>query len=119
MLDFGRTSKGRRGLVVDLLPQLQLGVDLLAGRYALLEQEALDSVLPLCQRKGMGKGLIIGGPFNSGILATGPKPGAYLNDEAASSEILQRVGAIEAVCEKHSWPCAMRLCSSRWCTPRW
>ena len=49
---------------------------LLAGRYTLLEQEALDSFLPLCQKRGIG--IVLGGPYNSGILATGPKPGAYL-----------------------------------------
>jgi len=75
---------------------------LLAGRYTLLEQEALDSFLPLCEKKGMG--VIIGGPFNSGILATGPKPGAYFNYEPAPAEILHRVGAIEAVCQAHGVP---------------
>ena len=72
---------------------------LLAGRYTLLEQESLASFLPLCERKGMG--VIIGGPFNSGILATGAKPGAWFNYEPASPEILQRVAAIEAVCSAH------------------
>ncbi len=72
---------------------------LLAGRYTLLEQEALDSFLPLCEQKNMG--VIIGGPFNSGILATGPKPGAYFNYEPASPQILERVGAIERVCQSH------------------
>lgn len=72
---------------------------LLAGRYTLLEQESLASFLPLCERKGMG--VIIGGPFNSGILATGPKPGAWFNYAPASPEILQRVAAIEAVCSAH------------------
>lgn len=72
---------------------------LLAGRYTLLEQESLDSFLPLCEQKGMG--VIIGGPFNSGILATGPKPGAYFNYAPASDEILRRVAAIEAVCRSH------------------
>jgi D-threo-aldose 1-dehydrogenase len=75
---------------------------LLAGRYTLLEQESLDSFLPLCQQKGMG--VIIGGPFNSGILATGPKPGAYFNYEPASPEILKRVGDIEKVCRSHGVP---------------
>ncbi len=75
---------------------------LLAGRYTLLEQEALDSFLPLCEQKGMG--VIIGGPFNSGILATGPKPGAYFNYEPASPAILERVGAIERVCGAHGVP---------------
>ena len=49
---------------------------LLAGRYTLLEQAALDSFLPLCEDRGIG--IVLGGPYNSGILATGPKPGAYL-----------------------------------------
>ena len=48
---------------------------LLAGRYTLLEQAALDSFLPLCQARGIG--IIIGGPYNSGILATGARPGAW------------------------------------------
>jgi D-threo-aldose 1-dehydrogenase len=72
---------------------------LLAGRYTLLEQEALDSFLPLCQRKGMG--VIIGGPFNSGILATGAQPGAWYNYSPAPPDVLQRVAAIEAVCAAH------------------
>jgi D-threo-aldose 1-dehydrogenase len=72
---------------------------LLAGRYTLLEQEALDSFLPLCLKKGMG--VIIGGPFNSGILATGPKPGAFFNYDLAPADILKRVAAIEAVCTSH------------------
>ena len=49
---------------------------LLAGRYTLLEQEALESFLPLCEKRGIG--IVLGGPYNSGILATGPKPGAYV-----------------------------------------
>ena len=42
---------------------------LLAGRYTLLEQDALDSLLPLCEARGIG--IVLGGPYNSGILATG------------------------------------------------
>ena len=72
---------------------------LLAGRYTLLEQESLESFLPLCQRKNMG--VIIGGPFNSGILATGPKPGAYYNYDPAPAHILQKAAAIENVCKAH------------------
>jgi len=48
---------------------------LLAGRYSLLEQEALESFLPLCEERGIG--MVVGGPYNSGILASGPKPGAF------------------------------------------
>jgi len=69
---------------------------LLAGRYTLLEQDSLDSLLPLCQRQGSG--IILGGPYNSGILATGAIPGAKYNYAPASSEILQRVRKIEQLC---------------------
>ncbi len=72
---------------------------LLAGRYTLLEQEALESFLPLCEKRGIG--IVLGGPYNSGILATGPKPGAYYNYDAAPQDILDRVSRIEAVCMRH------------------
>lgn len=72
---------------------------LLAGRYTLLEQEPLDSFLPLCEARGIG--IVIGGPYNSGILATGPREGAFYNYDPAPREILERVGRIEAVCKAH------------------
>lgn len=72
---------------------------LLAGRYTLLEQEALNSFLPLCEDRGIG--VVIGGAYNSGILATGPKPGAFYNYEPAPPEILERVRRIEGICAEH------------------
>ncbi len=72
---------------------------LLAGRYTLLEQEALDSFLPLCVERGIG--IILGGPYNSGILATGPVEGAMYNYNPAPPEILDRARRLEAVCESH------------------
>lgn len=72
---------------------------LLAGRYTLLEQDALDTFLPLCEERGIG--IVIGGPYNSGILATGAKPGAFYNYETAPSDIIDRVNKIEAVCDAH------------------
>lgn len=72
---------------------------LLAGRYTLLEQEALTSFMPLAAERGIG--VVIGGAYNSGILATGPKPGAWYNYEPAPQEILDHVGRIEAVCRAH------------------
>jgi D-threo-aldose 1-dehydrogenase len=74
-------------------------VFLLAGRYTLLEQEALTSFLPYCIEKHIG--IVIGGPYNSGILATGPKAGAFYNYAPAPRDILERVRAIEAVCKTH------------------
>ncbi|MFK7764250.1 MAG: aldo/keto reductase [Roseobacter sp.] len=75
---------------------------LLAGRYTLLEQEALDSFLPLCIERDVG--IILGGPYNSGILATGPVPGAKYNYADAPPDIMARVKKIEAVCTSHETP---------------
>ncbi|MEJ1996995.1 MAG: aldo/keto reductase [Maritimibacter sp.] len=75
---------------------------LLAGRYTLLEQDALDSFLPLCEQRDVG--IILGGPYNSGILATGAIEGARYNYEAAPEHILERVRQIEAVCAAHDTP---------------
>ena len=72
---------------------------LLAGRYTLLEQEALESFLPLCLERGIG--IVIGGPYNSGILATGPVDGAYYNYEPASKEVREHVGRLQGVCSDH------------------
>ena len=73
---------------------------LLAGRYTLLEQHALDSFLPLCEARGIG--VVIGGPYNSGILATGPMEGAYYNYDPAPPEILNRTKKIQSKCMAHS-----------------
>ncbi len=72
---------------------------LLAGRYTLLEQEALESFLPLCEAQGTG--VVIVGPYNSGILSTGPKQGAHYNYEPAPQDVLARVGEIEKICTRH------------------
>lgn len=72
---------------------------LLAGRYTLLEQEAQATFLPLAVERGIG--IVIGGAYNSGILATGPRPGAYYNYDPAPPAILERVARIEAVCTRH------------------
>ncbi|MFV0295321.1 MAG: aldo/keto reductase [Hyphomicrobiaceae bacterium] len=77
---------------------------LMAGRYSLLEQPALAEVLPLAAQKNVG--VILGGVFNSGILATGPRPGARYNYMPAPPDILARVTAIERVCQAHGIPLA-------------
>ncbi|MCD2173575.1 aldo/keto reductase [Rhizobium sp. C4] len=75
---------------------------LLAGRYTLLEQEALETFLPLCERRDVG--IILGGPYNSGILATGAVEGARYNYVPAPAPILERVRKIESVCQAHGTP---------------
>lgn len=71
---------------------------LLAGRYTLLDQIALKELLPLCQQKNIS--IIIGGAYNSGILATGAVEGAHYNYEPAPPEIMEKTRKIEAVCTR-------------------
>jgi D-threo-aldose 1-dehydrogenase len=75
---------------------------LLAMRYTLLEQDVLESEFPRCEERGVG--IIVGGGYNSGILATGAAPGAMYNYAPAGPEILERVKKIEAVCARHKVP---------------
>ena len=53
----------------------------------------------MCQARGIG--IVIGGPYNSGVLATGARPGAFYNYDPAPDWLLQRVARIEAVCKAH------------------
>ena len=77
---------------------------LLAGRYTLLEQEPLATLLPLCEQRNTK--IIVGGPYNSGILATGAVGGATFNTRQAPPAVLDRVRRIEAVCSRHGVPVA-------------
>jgi D-threo-aldose 1-dehydrogenase len=73
---------------------------LLAGRYTLLEQAPLDDLLPLCQKAGTS--IVVGGPLNSGILAGRDT----WNYNAAPPDVVARVNAIRAVCDRHDVPLA-------------
>ena len=84
---------------VRLLQLADPDIFLLAGRYTLLEQEALATLLPACISRGIG--VVVGGPFNSGILATGAVAGALYNYAPAPEPVLARTAAIEAVCAGH------------------
>jgi D-threo-aldose 1-dehydrogenase len=77
---------------------------LLAGRYTLLEQNGLDDLLPLAEQQGFS--LLIGGPFNSGILATGATPGAKYNYKLAPEAILERAARIDVIRQRHHVPLA-------------
>ena len=72
---------------------------LLAGRYTLLEQGAARELLPLCRARGIG--LIIGGPHNSGILASGSAGAGTYNYAVAPEAVRERVRRIEAVLAPH------------------
>ncbi len=77
---------------------------LVAGCYTLLDQSGLDAFLPLCARTGIQ--VIVGGVFNSGILATGTRDGALYGYAPAPEPILRRVRALEAICARHGVPLA-------------
>jgi D-threo-aldose 1-dehydrogenase len=75
---------------------------LLAGRYSLLDQTAQKTFLPLAQQRGIG--VILGGVFNSGILATGPVSGAKYDYSDATPEVIARTNKIIAICDRYAVP---------------
>jgi D-threo-aldose 1-dehydrogenase len=72
---------------------------LVAGRYTLLDQGALADLLPLCEERGIS--VIVGGPYNSGILAAGANPDARYNYQIAAPSILEETRRLAAVCARH------------------
>ncbi|MGW2769413.1 aldo/keto reductase [Streptomyces sp. NPDC001275] len=74
---------------------------LCAGRYTLLEQGALDRLLPAAA--SAGKSVIVGGVFNSGMLAD-PKPGATYDYATASEDLLDRALEMRDATEAHGVP---------------
>jgi D-threo-aldose 1-dehydrogenase len=90
-------------ICLDLMDRAGLDILLLAGRYTLLEQGAIGALLPRCITEGVS--VVIGGPFNSGILATGVSaPTPRYNYTPAPAAIRERASDIEAVCASHGVP---------------
>jgi D-threo-aldose 1-dehydrogenase len=73
-------------------------VVLCAGRYTLLDQQALTELLPAALERGTS--VVIGGAFNSGLLAD-PRPGATYNYATALPELLHRALRLKAVAARH------------------
>lgn len=74
---------------------------LIGGRYTLLQQGAIARLLPLAQQRGIP--IILGGPFNSGIMAN-PVPGARFDHAPAPPRLIEKARRIAAVCERHGVP---------------
>ncbi|GLY02523.1 aldo/keto reductase [Actinoplanes sp. NBRC 101535] len=74
---------------------------LLAGRYSLLDQSGLADLLPECERRGIS--VIVGGVYNSGVLAA-PVPGATFDYRPAPSRVLARAQAMARICSRHGVP---------------
>jgi len=95
--EFGALGVGMNsvGPLTRFAEEADFDVFLLANRYTLLEQTALDRLLPLVQQRGIS--VIAGGVFNSGLLIS-PKPGAMYDYATASAEIIEKATALETVC---------------------
>jgi D-threo-aldose 1-dehydrogenase len=93
-------------ICLEVLRAADLDVILLAGRYTLADQWALAELLPECEQRGVA--IVLGGPFNSGILATGAHPAdgsaPYFDYAPAPPAIVERVAAIERVCAEFRVP---------------
>ena len=71
---------------------------MLQGNYTLLEHNALYDLFPECKKRGIN--INLGGPFSSGILATGSK-GGYFHHKKANNDILKKVSLMEEICKKY------------------
>lgn len=85
---------------LDVLGHADLDVLLLANRYTLLEQNALNDLLSACSARQVG--VIIGGPFNSGLTATADAPGDTYEYGTVPETMLARARAIYRVAERHA-----------------
>jgi D-threo-aldose 1-dehydrogenase len=87
-------------MLADFVRETDVDVVLLAGRYTLLEQSGLDTLLPLCLRRGVS--VIAGGVFNSGLLAVDEPPAdAAYNYTGAPEPVVERARQLAAVCRRH------------------
>ena len=80
---------------VRTIEQANPDVFLLAGRYSLLNQPALDRLFPLCAERGVH--VVVGGPYNSGLLAGGRN----FEYQEAPTDMIAKRDRIAAICERH------------------
>jgi D-threo-aldose 1-dehydrogenase len=87
-------------MLADLVRETDVDVVMLAGRYTLLEQGALDELLPLCRQRRVA--VVAAGVFNSGLLARArPRGDAKYDYGDAPRALVERAQAIARVCEQH------------------
>jgi D-threo-aldose 1-dehydrogenase len=88
---------GDAGLLTRLVREAEVDIVMLAGRYTLLDQSALDDLLPACQDRGVS--VVAAAIFNSGVLAQSrPAAGAMFEYAAAPTAVLERANRIAEVC---------------------
>ncbi|BBC38772.1 hypothetical protein SGFS_100660 [Streptomyces graminofaciens] len=87
-------------MLARFLRETAADVVMLAGRYTLLDQSALDDVLPAAE--AMGKGVVAAGVFNSGLLAAErPAAGLKYDYRDAPPAVVARASAIAELCDDH------------------
>lgn len=91
-------------IVERVLADADLDIVLLAGRYSLLDRSAEAALLAKCAERRVD--IVVGGVFNSGILATGAVPGAFFDYRPAHRGIIDRVERLDAVCRRVGVPLA-------------
>jgi D-threo-aldose 1-dehydrogenase len=84
--------------ILAVIDRVKVDCLLLAGRYTLLDRTGAAEVMPKCLAAGTG--VVIGGVFNSGILATGAVPGAHHDYGPASADIIGRVNGMQAEAQR-------------------
>lgn len=85
-----------------VMEQVALDIILLAGRYTLLDPQAEPELLPLCAERSTS--ILLGGVFNTGILATGAVPGALFQYRPADEAMLEKTRQLQAVCVEYGVP---------------
>jgi aryl-alcohol dehydrogenase-like predicted oxidoreductase len=85
-------------MLTRFVAETDLDCVLVAGRYTLLDRTAADELLPLCAKRGVG--VIVGGVFNSGVLAD-PGPDAHFDYGPVPADVRARVSALAAACARH------------------
>ena len=89
---------------VELLEHCEFDCIMLAGRYTLLEQTPLETMFPLCEKRGVS--VVCAGPMNSGILAAGSRAASrsHYNYAPPPPDVIERVRRLEEVCEAFEVP---------------
>ena len=89
-------------MIPRFLERFDIDFFLVAMPYTLMDYEALETELPLCEARGVG--IVVGSPYASGILATGPTEGAQYRYAPAERAAKDKVRRLHGICERHGAP---------------
>ncbi|WP_062214132.1 aldo/keto reductase [Streptomyces sp. NBRC 109706] len=101
-------------MLTRLVTEADLDCVLVAGRYSLLDRRAAEALLPACLERGTG--VLVGGVFNSGLLAD-PRPGATFDYAPAPEPLLRRARQLAEACAAFGVPLAAAAIQFPWRHP--